>query len=113
MQIEMCFPQPLSEKYRPKRIAEFVGLEKPKRIAAKLSANPYPSAWLFVGPSETGKTTLALSIAAEMPAELHHMPAKECTLETVQDVCRECYSPRQPDNWRYTFISFWWMRPIR
>jgi hypothetical protein len=42
MQIEMCFPQPLSEKYRPKRIAEFVGLEKPKKIAAKLSANPYP-----------------------------------------------------------------------
>jgi replication-associated recombination protein RarA len=101
MQIEIGFPQPLSEKYRPKRIAEFVGLEKPKRIAAKLSANPYPSAWLFVGPSGTGKTTLALSIAAEMPAELHHIPAKECTLETVQDVCRKChYSPRQPENWQ-------------
>jgi replication factor C subunit 2/4 len=101
MQIEMSFPQPLSEKYRPKRIAEFVGLEKPKRIAAKLAANPYPSAWLFVGPSGTGKTTLALSLAAEMPAELHHIPAKECTLETVQDVCRQChYSPRQPENWQ-------------
>jgi len=44
---------------------------------------------------------LALSIAAEMPAELHHIPAKECTLETVQDVCRKChYSPRQPENWQ-------------
>jgi replication-associated recombination protein RarA len=100
-QMQMAFPQPLSEKYRPKLIAEFVGLEKPKRIASKLADNPYPSAWLFVGPSGTGKTTLALSIAAEMPAELHHIPAKECTLETVQEVCRQChYSPRQPENWQ-------------
>jgi replication-associated recombination protein RarA len=71
MQIEIGFPQPLSEKYRPKRIAEFVGLEKPKRIALKLAANPYPSAWLFVGPSGTGKTTLALSIADASRATSH------------------------------------------
>jgi DNA polymerase III delta prime subunit len=44
---------------------------------------------------------MGLALAAEMPAELHHIPAKECTLETVQDVCRQChYSPRQPDNWK-------------
>lgn len=95
------FPQPLSEKYRPRSITEFVGLEKAKKIISKLAANPYPSAWLFVGPSGTGKTTMGLALAAEMPAELHHIPAKECTLETVQEVCRQChYSPRQPENWK-------------
>src|SRR5947209_17035326 len=101
MQFEMSFQQSLSEKYRPKRIAEFVGLDRPKRIASKLAANPYPSAWLFVGPSGTGKTTLALALAAEMPAELHHIPAKECTLETVQEVTKRChFMPRMMSDWQ-------------
>jgi hypothetical protein len=34
MQFEMSFPQPLSEKYRPKRIAEFVGLGDPSELQA-------------------------------------------------------------------------------
>ena len=101
MQSAFDFPQPLSEKYRPQHIADFVGLEKAKRIVGKLAATPFPSAWLFVGPSGTGKTTMGLALAAEMPAELHHIPAKECTLETVQEVCRQChYCPRQPDDWK-------------
>lgn len=101
MQIAFEFPQPLSEKYRPQRIADFVGLEKTKKILAKFAAKPFPSAWLFVGPSGTGKTTMGLALAAELPAELHHIPAKECSLEAVQDVCRKCYyCPRQPDDWK-------------
>ncbi len=84
------FPQPLTEKYRPALIADFVGLDKIKRAMAKLAANPYPSAWFFLGNSGTGKTTMALALAAEMPAELHHIASKECTLETVQDIKRKC-----------------------
>ena len=100
-QIMFDFPQPLSEKYRPQRIQDFVGLEKAKRIFSKLAVNPYQSGWICVGASGTGKTTMTLALAAEMPAELHHIPAKECTLETVQEVCRQCYySPRQPDDWK-------------
>jgi len=52
------FPQSLAEKYRPRTIAEFVGLDKPKRILAKFAVQPYPSAWLFVGPSGVGKTSM-------------------------------------------------------
>lgn len=95
------FPMSLSEKYRPQRIQDFVGLDKAKKIVCGFIARPYQSAWLFVGASGTGKTTMALALAAEMPAELHHIPAKECTLEAVQDVCRRChYSPRTPDTWQ-------------
>jgi hypothetical protein len=50
-QTGLAFPTSLSEKYRPQAIADFVGLEKPKKILAKFAAQPYPSAWLFVGPS--------------------------------------------------------------
>lgn len=89
-QTGFVFPQSLTEKYRPKSIAEFVGLDKPKAIMHKLAGNPFPSAWLFVGPSGTGKTTMALALAAEIPAELHHIPSQDCTLENVERARRTC-----------------------
>lgn len=69
----LSFPQPLTEKYRPHSLDSFVGLEKPRKLAVRLVSNPFPSAWLFIGPSGTGKTTLALAIAESMPAEIHHI----------------------------------------
>jgi hypothetical protein len=52
MSATFAFPMPLSEKYRPRTVADFVGLDKPKRILSKFAANPYQSAWLFVGSPE-------------------------------------------------------------
>lgn len=84
------FPLPLAEKYRPTTIDEFVGLEKPKKIMRKLAATPFNSAWLFVGPSGTGKTTMALALAAAIPAELHHIPSQNCNLETIERTRKTC-----------------------
>lgn len=95
------FPQPLTEKYRPVKLSEFVGLDKPKRAMQKLVASPYQSAWFFLGESGTGKTTLALAVAQEMPAQLHHIASKECTLETVKEIARQChFMPRQFSDWQ-------------
>lgn len=89
------FPQALTEKYRPQSIEQFVGLDKPKRILSRLASNPFPSAWLFTGPSGTGKTTMALALAAMIPAELHHIPSQECNLENIERVRRTCqYVPQ-------------------
>lgn len=71
-------------------MAEFVGLAKPKALCAKLAANPFPSAWLFVGPSGTGKTTMAIALASLIPAEVHHIPSQECDLANLERVCRTC-----------------------
>jgi len=60
------FPQSLAEKYRPLTIAEFVGLDKPKHILAKFAGQPYPSAWVFVGPSGVGKTSTAQGLCSEI-----------------------------------------------
>lgn len=90
LQPAFAFPQSLTEKYRPKSIAEFVGLEKPRKILSKLAANPFPSAWLFVGPSGTGKTTMGLALAAEIRAELHHIPSQDCNLENIERVRKTC-----------------------
>jgi putative ATPase len=85
-----AFPQSLAEKYRPRKVADFIGLEKQRRILSKLAANPFASAWLFVGPSGTGKTSLALAISAELGAEVHHIGSQQCKLETLEDTVRMC-----------------------
>jgi DNA polymerase-3 subunit gamma/tau len=85
------FPMSLSEKYRPHAITDFAGLDKPKRILSKLAANPYPSAWIFIGPPGVGKTTMALALAETLRAELHHIPSQQCNVVNVEDVIRKCW----------------------
>lgn len=101
LQQGFSFPEPLTEKYRPRKIAEFVGLDKVKRVMGKLASAPFNSAWFFLGNSGTGKTTMALALAVEMPAELHHIASKECTIETVREIARLChYCPRMANDWQ-------------
>jgi replication-associated recombination protein RarA len=85
-----AFPQSLAEKYRPRAIAEFVGLERPKKIIGQFAANPYQSAWLFVGPPGVGKTSMALALAAQIDAEIHHIPSQKCNAQAIDDTCRMC-----------------------
>jgi replication-associated recombination protein RarA len=89
--LPLPFPMPLAEKYRPRVISDFVGLDKPKRILCKFSANPYQSAWLFIGPPGTGKTTMALALAEMLKAEVHHIPSQQCNVANVEDVIRQCW----------------------
>jgi replication-associated recombination protein RarA len=85
-----AFPQPLAEKYRPRTIADFVGLERPKKIIGQFAARPYQSAWLFVGPPGVGKTSMALALAAQIGAEIHHIPSQKCNAQAIDDTCRVC-----------------------
>jgi replication-associated recombination protein RarA len=91
MSVTLPFPMPLAEKYRPRAIGNFAGLEKPKRILGKFAANPYQSAWIFIGPPGTGKTTMALALAETLKAELHHIPSQQCFVANVEDVIRQCW----------------------
>src|SRR5258706_14480993 len=95
-QAGFAFPASLSEKYRPHTFADFVGLEKPKKVLAKFADSPFPNAaFLFVGPSGTGKTTMALALCEAIRGELHHIPSQACTVGNVEDVVRQChYVPR-------------------
>jgi replication factor C subunit 2/4 len=87
----LAFPASLAEKYRPHTFSEFVGLDKPKRILAKFADAPYSSAWLFVGPSGTGKTSMALAFCEAIRGELHHIPSQQCNVETIENVIRQCH----------------------
>ena len=91
MSTTLPFPMPLAEKYRPRAISDFVGLDKPKRILGKFATNPYQSAWIFIGPPGTGKTTMALALADTLRAEVHHIPSQQCNVANVEEVIRQCW----------------------
>jgi replication-associated recombination protein RarA len=91
MSATFTLPMPLAEKYRPRAIADFAGLDKPKRILSNFASNPYQSAWIFIGPPGTGKTTMALALAEMLKAEVHHIPSQQCNVANVEDVIRQCW----------------------
>jgi replication-associated recombination protein RarA len=84
-----AFPVRLSEKYRPRKVSDFVGLPKAKRVLAKFVANPYACSFLFFGPPGVGKTSMA-QMADEMGAEFHHLGSQRCNLENLEEICCIC-----------------------
>lgn len=81
----------LVDKYRPKTLAGFAGVDRPKAILSKFVAAPYSSAWLFVGPSGCGKTTMAMAMCESIGAQLHHIPSRSCDLATVERTVQSCH----------------------
>jgi DNA polymerase III delta prime subunit len=89
------YPMPLVERYRPRKIADFIGLEGPKRLFQNLLKAPRPVAVLLVGPPGCGKTTLAMAFAEELPGTLHHISSQKCdvaALDRLNDLLAYCPS---------------------
>jgi replication-associated recombination protein RarA len=98
MQAGFTFPESLTDKYKPKRVADFL-MGFPKRVMLSLLANPKPSAWYFLGASGLGKTEMALAVANELPAQLHHVASKDCDLDAVRKIRLACnYVPHDMFN---------------
>jgi replication-associated recombination protein RarA len=77
------YPMPLTEKYQPRKIGDFIGLEGPKRLFGNLLKSPRPVAVLLVGPAGCGKTTLAMAFADELPGTLHHISSQKCDVNAL------------------------------
>ena len=86
------FPQPLSEKYRPRKIDDFIGLEKQRKVLSAFAKRPVSCPWLFLGPSGVGKSTMGMALAAELGADLHFIPSQKCNVETVESTWRLCWN---------------------
>jgi replication-associated recombination protein RarA len=97
--------QPLVEKYRPTTLDGFVGLDKARAVLRKLVENPYSSAWLLLGPSGLGKTTMARAIADAIGGQLHHVPSRSCDLAMVDKIVSDCrYTPWQ-GRWHVVLVD--------
>jgi replication-associated recombination protein RarA len=90
-QTSLGFPMQLTEEFKPTRIADFVGLEKQKKILANLVKNPRPCALLFKGSSGCGKTSLAYAFAAELGADVWHVGSQECRVDRLKEIVARCY----------------------
>jgi replication-associated recombination protein RarA len=96
---------PLTDKYRPAKLTDFVGLDAAKHIFEELRNNPWESAWILVGDSGTGKTTMALALAAEMAAEVHHIASRQCDLEIVGRTIEQCYYTPWNGGWHLVIVD--------
>ena len=85
-QTALDFPQPLTERYRPTALSEFIGIAKAKQTARSIVAGPIPNkGYLFVGESGLGKTALAIAIARALNAQFHHVPARQASKEALEN----------------------------
>ena len=103
--LPLAFPMPLSEKYRPKTISAFIGLEKQRKILSAFAQRPCSCAWLLHGDSGLGKTSLALALAEEMHAELHLIPSQKCNVDAINEVrriTRTCAKRCKFWKWNYS-----------
>lgn len=85
------FPEPLSERYRPQRIADFAGLSEVKKVLAGFVARPMNAGFLFLGPAGTGKTSMGLALAREVGGFVHHIAAGKCTVDAIRDLALSCW----------------------
>lgn len=101
------FPQPLAEKYRPKSISEFIGLEKQKKVLSAFAKRPVSCAWLLLGPSGLGKSTMAMALAEELKADLHLIPSQKCNAESVETTWRLCWNIPLfgPSGWHVVIVD--------
>ena len=95
----------LVEKHRPRKIADFAGLTGPRSILQAFLRAPYPSAWLFVGPAGTGKTTMAYALAEELSGEIHHIASRACDLETVETLAKKCHYYPWSGDWHIAIVD--------
>ena len=83
-------PIRLTEKYRPHRVEDFIGLQKVKPILTNFLKNPYPAAFLFVGSSGCGKTAIAIAMAEALHSKPLHLASETCNYDNLDKLLGEC-----------------------
>ena len=85
------FPASLTEKYRPRRVQDFIGIFEARCVLEEFLKAPRSKAFFFLGSSGLGKTTLAMAFAEQIHAETHYIPSQNCDLDTVESITKMCW----------------------
>ena len=64
----------LTERYRPRKLAELAGQPEAVAVLSAYVADPYPAAFIFAGATGTGKTSAAWALAAELDCSIDSNP---------------------------------------
>ena len=81
----------LAEQFRPKRLADVVGQDRPISVLRGFVASPYAKCWCLYGPGGTGKSCTALALASELEAaelDVNMMAAAKLGLDQAEDAIR-------------------------
>lgn len=81
----------LIDRYAPKTLEDFVGLDEPKKIIGRYLNNPDSRAFMFIGESGTGKSRMAEAMVRAVNGEPSaynyiRVPSQECTIDMVRDI---------------------------
>jgi MoxR-like ATPase len=99
----ISFPVTLAEKYQPARIADFIGLEQPKKLLTALAQKPRPCALLLIGPPGAGKTAMGMAFAEQVAGQggtLHHVAAQRCDVAELNALNEKfAYYPPRGQWW--------------
>jgi hypothetical protein len=102
-------PLPLTEKYRPAYLADLVGQGAAVNFLNSYLQAPYPVAFLFEGPTGTGKTSAALALGNELGVNpdwsLHRISSGAMDAEGVESILK-CLRFAAPNGgWRLVVVD--------
>jgi DNA polymerase III delta prime subunit len=106
--------RPLVEHCRPRQLAGILGQPDAVSSLAEYVRNPYPCAFLFYGPTGTGKTSAAQAVAAEIGVSVDdgefggylEIASGEQTGESVRQAIRSCYTrPMIGSGWKVLTVN--------
>lgn len=106
--------RPLTEKYRPIRLAQLVGQAQAVAILQSYAAHPYPTAFILDGATGTGKTSAALALANELGCDVGkdelggvwQIASGEQSVSNVRDLLgRLHFVPFYGSGWRVCIIN--------
>jgi|CZKC01.1.fsa_nt_gi replication-associated recombination protein RarA len=79
----------LAEKYRPRKVEDFIGLPKIKAVVLNFLKNPYAAAFLFIGEPGVGKTPFAMAMAEALHSKPLHLASETCNYDNLDKLLRE------------------------
>lgn len=98
-----------TERHRPRTLAEIVGQGYAVRTLQEFAGAPYPTAFLFSGPTGIGKTTAAHALARELGAHpttgVFEVGSADCSVETVDWIADQLRFRPWGGGWRVFILD--------